>query len=84
MNGSLFLDDLWARENLGGVLGGNSGEGNCKSKIVARQCGDNSCGALGECKVSQRWGRIGEDETEVPKRCLPRRKALQNKCFLRW
>ena len=32
---------LWARDSLGGILGDNLGEGNCESKIVARQWGVN-------------------------------------------
>ena len=32
---------LWERDSFGGVLGDNWGEGNCESKIVARQWGVN-------------------------------------------
>ena len=46
---------LWGRDSLGGILGDNLGEGNCESKIVSRQWGDNlaprhvSQGPLGRC-----------------------------------
>ena len=40
---------LWARNNLGGISGDNSGEGNCESKIVSRQWGDNFCCETSRC-----------------------------------
>ena len=32
---------LWVRDSLGGIQGDNLGEGNCESKIITRQWGDN-------------------------------------------
>ena len=32
---------LWARDRLGDIFRRQFGEGNCESKIVSRQCGDN-------------------------------------------
>ena len=40
---------LRAIDILGGILGDNSGEGNCESKIVSRQWGDNSCRETSIC-----------------------------------
>ena len=34
---------LWARDSVGGISGDNLGKGDCESKIVARQWGDNFC-----------------------------------------
>ena len=36
---------LWGRGNLGGILRDNLGEGNCESKVAARQWGVNFCPA---------------------------------------
>ena len=40
---------LWGRDSLGGILGDNLGEGNCESKIVSRQWGDNFCRETSRC-----------------------------------
>ena len=40
---------LWGRGNLGGILGDNLGEGNCESKIAARQWGVNFCCEASRC-----------------------------------
>ena len=49
---------LWARDSFGVILGDNLGEGNCESKIVARQWGDNFFAARHQ-GVSQ--GPLGKD-----------------------
>ena len=40
---------LWGRGNLGGILRDNLGEGNCKSKIAARQWGVSFCREASRC-----------------------------------
>ena len=40
---------LWARDSFGGILGDNLGEGNCESKVVARQWGVNFCRETSRC-----------------------------------
>ena len=40
---------LWGRGNLGGILRDNLGEGNCESKIAARQWGVNFCREASRC-----------------------------------
>ena len=37
------------RDGLGGILGDNLGEGNCESKIVLRERGDNFCREASRC-----------------------------------
>ena len=40
---------LWARGNLGGILGDSLGRGNCESKINPRQRGDKFCRETSRC-----------------------------------
>ena len=51
---------VWGRDSLGGILGDNLGEGNCESKIVSRQWGDNFCRETSRC-LAGLWegGQIG-------------------------
>ena len=53
------------REQFGDVLGDNLGEGNCKSKIVARQWGVNFCRETSRCFADLKRKCIQELGSEI-------------------
>ena len=53
------MPSLVGERQFGGILGDNLGEGNCESKIVARQWGVNFCRETSRCLAGPSGSRFG-------------------------